>query len=495
MDRSFLLKSVAIKDPVQTLSDQFHNHVWQTVARKTAELETFNALKLSNDYNNGDDEDGPSNGRGVPPPLSMTSSELTNLRSLADGKALPSQTRALQTIAALRNKNEQLSQDIEKTIQISKEKEADARERALEALRKQEEERKRVEEQARLKREQDDAAARDRAETERRDAELREQAADKERADSEIRKAAKAAGSVSPKAWEAAVTYAEKLKEYEEVVKPSLKKNEAVMDWLSNRKRLVRKRVGQLTAEHEKIMEISNALSEALSESSGQSDQHYIWLMKKVSKQMILQAEKEVSVKIDMADPLATICITLMKAHSRFLDYLLASMQERCIYVVPRYIRRIQGQSDFSYFTSLGFHPRYPSCLQRGGAPNDDEDCGHEGCVQWEDEARYLERMCGIVALYSAITHSSVAGNPHGLKHGWSWLARICNMDPRKATPLLVRTFLEVSGQTLVRVYGNQGVKLVRSIYAMKMPANSFRETFRLHEYLKEKLGILNKNP
>ena len=62
-----------------------------------------------------------------------------------------------------------------------------------------------------------------------------------------------------------------------------------------------------------------------------------------------------------------------------------------------------------------------------------------DGEVEGEDS--YLRRMSGIVRLYAAIiqTPTKPRPHPHGLEHGWAWLARVLNMEPH---PSLTATAL-----------------------------------------------------
>lgn len=72
------------------------------------------------------------------------------------------------------------------------------------------------------------------------------------------------------------------------------------------------------------------------------------------------------------------------------------------------------------------------------------------GVVETED--MFLHRVRGIVRLYAAIISSPqlpmdhVHSHPHGLNHGWAWLARVLNMEPHPTlTAAALRDFLEVS--------------------------------------------------
>ena len=72
-------------------------------------------------------------------------------------------------------------------------------------------------------------------------------------------------------------------------------------------------------------------------------------------------------------------------------------------------------------------------------------------CGKVESEDMFLHRVCGIVRLYAAIVGSPqlpmdhVHAHPHGLNHGWTWLARVVNMEPHPTlTAAALGDFLEV---------------------------------------------------
>lgn len=125
-----------------------------------------------------------------------------------------------------------------------------------------------------------------------------------------------------------------------------------------------------------------------------------------------------------------------------------------------------------------------------------------------ETEIQYGERMCGIVALYAAVVQTDASNpyliivpNSYGIQHGWSWMARILNMKPRKLTPLLILTFLEIAGNRLLQQYGEQGKKLVHLIIEKSipmMPASSVASTTKLKLFLEDtvfKQGTIPAHP
>ena len=67
----------------------------------------------------------------------------------------------------------------------------------------------------------------------------------------------------------------------------------------------------------------------------------------------------------------------------------------------------------------------------------------------------FLNRMRGIVRLYAAIIQTlplpvgPSRPHPHGLEHGWAWLARVLNMEPHPTlTATAIGDFLEVKNHS-----------------------------------------------
>jgi hypothetical protein len=110
-------------------------------------------------------------------------------------------------------------------------------------------------------------------------------------------------------------------------------------------------------------------------------------------------------------------------------DILLAHLHRVCPFTLPRYIPRFQGQTDSDYLEK--------ACYKKVGEI-------------FESEEAYNKRMNGILAVYAAITQTKLAGveNPHGISNAWTWMARLLNMKPKKITPAILLTFLNVSAHT-----------------------------------------------
>jgi len=80
----------------------------------------------------------------------------------------------------------------------------------------------------------------------------------------------------------------------------------------------------------------------------------------------------------------------------------------------------------------------------------------------FESQESYVERISGILAVYAAILQTpTVTVHPHGLKHAWTWLARLLNMKAQDITATVLLIFLEIAGYRLQQAYGRQFFKCI----------------------------------
>lgn len=107
----------------------------------------------------------------------------------------------------------------------------------------------------------------------------------------------------------------------------------------------------------------------------------------------------------------------------------------------------------------------------------------------FESEIQYGERMCGILAFYAALIQMQPSSNAHGMDNGWTWFARILNMKPRKITPLIIHTFLEIAGSEMLNTYQGQMKKmllfLIQAYYPM-IPEKATAARTRLQLFLED---------
>ncbi|XP_048857169.1 mRNA export factor GLE1 [Brienomyrus brachyistius] len=167
----------------------------------------------------------------------------------------------------------------------------------------------------------------------------------------------------------------------------------------------------------------------------------------KLAEKFVKQGEEEVASHHEAAFPIAVVAIGLWELHPKVGDLILAHLHRKCPYSVPHYPPMKDGTSVEEYQRILGYRV---------------EDSG----VEVQDS--FLKRMSGMIRLYAAVIqlrwpHGNKQGeSPHGLNHGWRWLAQMLNMEPlADVTATLLFDFLEVCGHALMKQYQGQFWKLI----------------------------------
>ena len=155
------------------------------------------------------------------------------------------------------------------------------------------------------------------------------------------------------------------------------------------------------------------------------------------------------------AFPIAAVAIGIWSTFPDVGELILAQFYEQCPFLVPFYIPKTAGLSDTEYFASLGYR------------------CS-DGEVEQQD--KFLKRMTGLVRLYAAVISSTPPSgqsrnHAHGLDKGWTWLARLMNLDPRPDyTATALYEFLAVAGHALMKEYRKQFGKLLTSLVTEYVP-------------------------
>ncbi|KAF7660004.1 hypothetical protein LDENG_00290170 [Lucifuga dentata] len=167
----------------------------------------------------------------------------------------------------------------------------------------------------------------------------------------------------------------------------------------------------------------------------------------KLAEKFVKQGEEEVASHHEAALPIAVVASGVWELHPRVGDLILAHLHKKCPYAVPHYPPMKEGTSVEEYQRILGYRV---------------DDSGVEG------QDSFLKRMSGMIRLYAAIIqqrwpyNAKQGSGPHGLSHGWRWLAQMLNMEPlADVTATLLFDFLEVCGHTLMKQYQGQFWKLI----------------------------------
>ncbi|XP_058380173.1 mRNA export factor GLE1 [Diceros bicornis minor] len=167
----------------------------------------------------------------------------------------------------------------------------------------------------------------------------------------------------------------------------------------------------------------------------------------KLAEKFVKQGEEEVASHHEAVFPIAVVASGIWELHPRVGDLILAHLHKKCPYSVPFYPAFKEGMSLEDYQRMLGYQVT-------------------DSKVEQQDN--FLKRMSGMIRLYAAIIQlrwpygNRQEVHPHGLNHGWRWLAQILNMEPLSdVTATLLFDFLEVCGNALMKQYQVQFWKLI----------------------------------
>ncbi|ELW61995.1 Nucleoporin GLE1 [Tupaia chinensis] len=167
----------------------------------------------------------------------------------------------------------------------------------------------------------------------------------------------------------------------------------------------------------------------------------------KLAEKFVKQGEEEVASHHEAAFPIAVVASGIWELHPRVGDLILAHLHKKCPYSVPFYPAFKEGMALEDYQRMLGYQVK-------------------DSKVEQQDN--FLKRMSGMIRLYAAIIQlqwpygSRQGSHPHGLNHGWRWLAQILNMEPLSdVTATLLFDFLEVCGNALMKQYQVQFWKML----------------------------------
>uniref|UniRef100_A0A8C6HF69 mRNA export factor GLE1 n=1 Tax=Mus spicilegus TaxID=10103 RepID=A0A8C6HF69_MUSSI len=176
----------------------------------------------------------------------------------------------------------------------------------------------------------------------------------------------------------------------------------------------------------------------------------------KLAEKFVKQGEKEVASHHEAAFPIAAVASGIWMLHPKVGDLILAHLHKKCPYSVPFYPAFKEGMALEDYQRMLGYQVV-------------------DSKVERQDS--FLKRMSGMIRLYAAIIQlqwpyaNRQEVHPHGLNHGWRWLAQILNMEPLSGvTATLLFDFLEVCGNALMNQYQVQFWKMILFIQEDYLP-------------------------
>ncbi|XP_013210943.1 nucleoporin GLE1 [Microtus ochrogaster] len=142
----------------------------------------------------------------------------------------------------------------------------------------------------------------------------------------------------------------------------------------------------------------------------------------KLAEKFVKQGEEEVASHHEAAFPIAVVASGIWALHPKVGELILAHLHKKCPYSVPFYPAFKEGMALEDY--------------QRQSRSSSRTKTWRQKPMQW--------------------------AHPHGLNHGWRWLAQILNMEPLSdVTATLLFDFLEVCGNALMKQYQVQFWKMI----------------------------------
>ncbi|KAM3868009.1 mRNA export factor GLE1 [Diretmus argenteus] len=206
----------------------------------------------------------------------------------------------------------------------------------------------------------------------------------------------------------------------------------------------------------DKLLSGRSVVSGGKSVSTSQHPKGLDFVSYKLAEKFVKQGEEEVASHHEAAFPIAVVASGIWELHPRVGDLILAHLHKKCPYAVPHYPPMKDGTSVEEYQRILGYRV---------------DDSGVEG------QDSFVKRMSGMIRLYAAIIQlrwpygNKQGPDPHGLNHGWRWLAQMLNMEPlADVTATLLFDFLEVCGHALMKQYQGQFWKLILLIQEEYFP-------------------------
>ncbi|KAJ3119848.1 hypothetical protein HK100_000132 [Physocladia obscura] len=277
----------------------------------------------------------------------------------------------------------------------------------------------------------------------------------------------------SEEAWDTASKYLQIVSSIKANIRPIINSNPNYTGMKSRVARMkINQAIGQITKSRNQILTVAKTIDGIL-KAHNADDVFYKYLLDVTAKSFCMQADTEVSVHPSKAPALAQAAVLLFEQHPDLLAILLGRLMKRCPFVVPMYFKPTDGESKDDFLK----RQRYKEV--DGG---------------WETEERYNERMCGMLRFYAGITQTNSNKKVYDIEFGWQWLARILNMKPRKITPQLICSFLQIAGHEILRTFKRQAKKLFDYIYREvlpKMMALSVPSAMKLQIFFEEDGGFI----
>lgn len=363
------------------------------------------------------------------------------LQSISEQTTKSLQRQRQNTEAVIKREQQRIEAE-EKRRQEEERRRREEAERLAEQKRKEEEERKRQQEEER-KRKAEEERRRQQEEAKR----LQEKAAlEKKEAAERQRKLESQLKCITNFA-----SIDQQFKKYKQdianiktqVVQP-VTNDQALKKQVGTYKRKLNVKFGQLLDLKLHLQSIGNEVIQILQQTQGHQAAHK-FMLNFVAKAIISQAETEVGIKLDRAQPLAHIAYLLLKQFPDFEYFLTARFVKKCPYIIG-YSCLIDTEEG-----------RYRMNWKRTD--------GH-----WEDAVKYEERVGGIAAVWAVMSWLTEYGDQVSIylfQSQWQFLARMLNTDlniVNNAHFIVMASWWEVAAAKFLPQYGRQSTKLLQAV-------------------------------
>lgn len=235
----------------------------------------------------------------------------------------------------------------------------------------------------------------------------------------------------------------EKLKALEEECQ-ALRSDPNLSKELRNCERQIGVRLRQITGTQEQVRAKSTELFQMITNPRVPQ----CILLTAFAVKAVSQCETQTLSLNSIAFALARVIVLVTSQVPIAMDLVLAEFHKACIFTVPKYIpySKIAFESENAYYKTVGYQ----------------EDNG-----KIESTDNYLARMKAYVTLYAAIIQTDIPGvnNLHGVKDGWTWMARFLNtLPPNRLTAAALEIFFKIAGFRLFQAYPKPFTKVLNAI-------------------------------
>ncbi len=91
--------------------------------------------------------------------------------------------------------------------------------------------------------------------------------------------------------------------------------------------------------------------------------------------------------------------------------------------------------------------------------------------IRLETETEFLNRMSGLIRFFCKLLVRRGPPFDINLSYAWKWMADILNLSPRpNITAMVLRIFLDEAGQTMMKVYSTQFLKITQYVGSQFIP-------------------------